>query len=92
MDCSPPGSSVHGISQARILEWVAIAFSGESSCSRDRTHISHIAGRFLSLLAIININNAAINILDQILWEYKFSLPLGIHVRNRIAGSCVQET
>ena len=29
MDCSPPGSSVHGISQARILEWVAIAFSGD---------------------------------------------------------------
>ena len=27
MDCSPPGSSVHGISQARVLEWVAIAFS-----------------------------------------------------------------
>ena len=31
MDCSPPGSSVHGILQARILEWVAISFSGESS-------------------------------------------------------------
>ena len=31
MDCSPPGSSVHGISQARILEWVAICFSRESS-------------------------------------------------------------
>ena len=30
MDCSPPGSSVHGISQARILEWVAISFSRES--------------------------------------------------------------
>ena len=29
MDCSPPGSSVHGISQARILEWVAISFSGD---------------------------------------------------------------
>ena len=28
MDCSPPGSSVHGISQARVLEWGAIAFSG----------------------------------------------------------------
>ena len=28
MDCSPPGSSVHGITQARVLEWVAIAFSG----------------------------------------------------------------
>ena len=31
MDCSPPGSSVPGISQARILEWVAISFSGGSS-------------------------------------------------------------
>ena len=31
MDCSPPGSSVHGISQARILEWVAISFSRGSS-------------------------------------------------------------
>ena len=29
MDCSPPGSSVHGICQARVLEWVAIAFSGK---------------------------------------------------------------
>ena len=37
MDCSPPGSSVHGISQARILEWVAISFSRGSSRPRDRT-------------------------------------------------------
>ena len=43
MDCSPPGSSVHRISQARILEWVAISFRG-SSRPRDRTHISCIAG------------------------------------------------
>ena len=35
MDCSPPGSSVHGILQARILEWVAILFSRGSSCSSD---------------------------------------------------------
>ena len=35
MDCSPPGSSVHGISQARILEWVAIPFSKGSSWPRD---------------------------------------------------------
>ena len=34
MDCNPPGSSVHGISQARILEWVAISFSRVSSQSR----------------------------------------------------------
>ena len=38
MDCSPPGSSVHGISQARILEWVAISFSTGSSWPRDGTH------------------------------------------------------
>ena len=44
MDYSPPGSSVHGISQARILEWVAISFSRESSLPRDRTGISHITG------------------------------------------------
>ena len=40
MDCSQPGSSVHGIFQARILEWVAISFSRESSQPRDQIHIS----------------------------------------------------
>ena len=40
MDCSLAGSSVHGISQARILEWVAISSSRGSSWSRDWTHIS----------------------------------------------------
>ena len=37
MDCSPPGSSVHGILQARILEWVVISFSRGSSQPRDQT-------------------------------------------------------
>ena len=37
MDCSPPGSSVHGILQARILEWVAMPSSKGSSQPRDRT-------------------------------------------------------
>ena len=46
MDCSPPGSSVHGILQARILEWVAIPFSRGSSWPRDRTWVLCIAGRF----------------------------------------------
>ena len=46
MDCSPPGSSVHGISQARILEWVAISFSRGSSRPRDRIWDFCIAGRF----------------------------------------------
>ena len=43
MDCSPPGSSVHGILQARILEWTAIPFSRGSSRPRDRTHVSYIS-------------------------------------------------
>ena len=43
MDCSPPGSSVHGILQARILEWVAIPFSRASSCPRDWTRISYVS-------------------------------------------------
>ena len=43
MDCSPPGSSVHGILQARILEWVAIPFSRGSSTPRDQTQVSCIA-------------------------------------------------
>ena len=40
MDCSPPGSSVHGIFQARLLEWVAMPSSRGSSLSRDRTRVS----------------------------------------------------
>ena len=39
MDCSPPGSSVHGISQARMLEMIAISSSRESSWPRDWTHL-----------------------------------------------------
>ena len=46
MDCSPPGSSVPGILQARLLERVAIPFSRRSSQPRDRTQVSCIAGRF----------------------------------------------
>ena len=47
MDCSLPGSSVHGISQARILEWVAISFSRGTSQARDRTYISCIGRQTL---------------------------------------------
>ena len=51
MDCSLPGSSVHGILQARILEWVAISLSRGSSQPRDWTQISHTAGRFFTIWA-----------------------------------------
>ena len=50
-DGSPSDSSVHGILQARILEWVAIPFSRGSSRPRDRTQIFCIAGRFFTILA-----------------------------------------
>ena len=43
MDCSPPGSFVHGISQARILKWVAKLSSRGSSQLRDQTKVSHFA-------------------------------------------------
>ena len=43
MECSPPGSSVHGISQVRILEWVAMSFSRGSSLPRDQTFVSYVS-------------------------------------------------
>ena len=53
MDSSPPDSSVHGVFQARTLEWVAISFSREYSQPRDQTHISCIiAGGFFTAWAI----------------------------------------
>ena len=48
MDCSPPGSSVSGILQARILEWAAISFSRGSSQPRDQTCVYCITGRFFT--------------------------------------------
>ena len=51
VDCSPPGFSVHGVFQARILEWVAISFSRASSPPRDRTQVSCIGGRCFTLWA-----------------------------------------
>ena len=44
MDCSPPSSSVHGIFQARVLEWVAISLSRGSSRPRDQTRVSCFPG------------------------------------------------
>ena len=51
VDCSPRGSSVHKILQARILEWVACPFSKGSSRPRDGTQVSCIAGRFFTIWA-----------------------------------------
>ena len=51
MEYSPPGSSVHGILQARTLEWVTIPFSRGSSQPRDQTPVSCTAGRFFTVWA-----------------------------------------
>ena len=51
VDCSPPGASVHGIFQARILEWVAIPSSRRSCQPRDRTQASCTGGGFLTIWA-----------------------------------------
>ena len=48
---NPPGSSVHGILQGRIQEWVVIPFSRVSSQPKDQTWISHIAGTFFTTWA-----------------------------------------
>ena len=51
MDCSLPGYSIHGIFQAKVLEWVAISFSRGSSWTRDWTQVFHIAGRRFTIWA-----------------------------------------
>ena len=53
--CESMGYTVHGILQARILEWVVFPFSRASSQSRDRTQISHIAGGFFTSWATMEV-------------------------------------
>ena len=67
MNSSLSGSSVHGISQARILEWVDISFSRGSSRPRDQTQVSHIAGRRFNLCTTreaLKYKNPSTNIKD----------------------------
>ena len=56
MDCRLPGSSVHGIFQARVLEWATISFSRRSSRPRDWTQVSHIVGRRFTVWATREVN------------------------------------
>ena len=60
VDCSLPGSSVHGILQARVLEWVAISFCRKPSRPRDWTRVSCIAGRWFTLWATREAPNCPI--------------------------------
>ena len=60
LDCSLPGSSVHGIFQARVLEWVAISFSRGSSQPRDWTRVSCIAGRYFTIWMNMNVHDSVL--------------------------------
>ena len=66
IDCSPSGSSVHGIFQARILEWVAMPSSRRSSHPRDWTQVSHNVGRCLTVWASREVLG--------MLWTYLYSV------------------
>ena len=87
VDCSPPGSSLHGILQARILEWVAISFSRGSSWPRDQTQVSCIAGRRFNLWATREAQSPVLNpcglnsqipLTSSRNWSYRF--PWNVHM------------
>ena len=64
-DCSLPDSSVHGIFQAIVLEWIAISFSRGSSWSRDRTRVSRIVDRCLTIWATWQVMKVTTNQLSS---------------------------
>ena len=57
MDCSPPGSSVHGISQVRILEWDAISSSREPFLPRDQTQVWSLLHRQVNSLPLSHLGS-----------------------------------
>ena len=69
MDCSLPGSSIHGIFQARVLEWIAISFSRGSSQPRDRTRVSCIVGRRFTVWATVALLRKCIVIVQRRQWH-----------------------
>ena len=74
MDCSPPGFSVHGILQVRILEWVNIPFSRGSSGPRDQTRVSCIASRFFTVWTTRDyiLIYCFSNLWSDYIWSYDF--------------------
>ena len=76
MDCSSPGSSAHGILQARILEWVAIPFSGGSSQLRDQIRVSCIASRFFTIWATREGDSIPRNRNSQVMQWWRTRLPM----------------
>ena len=96
MDCSPPGSSVHGILQVKILEWVAIPSSRGSSQPRDQTLVSRIAGWFFTIWAL---GKTHIRRIYFTIWEYCalnfpmelfFLKPLILHIESSLMAQTVK--
>ena len=78
VDCNLPGSSIHGISQARILEWVAISFFRGSSRSRDWTHIFSWAGGFFTTgppgKPTASLQTSNLGLKNSVLVSYKWDI------------------
>ena len=90
MGCSLPGSSVHGIFQARILEWVAISYSRGSSQARDRTCVSCISCIGLQILYHCTTWEAQTYLLGEYNSSHKLYLPIChwcIHASNYLSHS-----
>ena len=84
MDCSPRGSSVHGILQARILEWKAIPFlSRISSQPMDQTHVSFTTSRFFTVWATREAH------VCMCVWVHMCTYILILHIRIRSIYMCV---
>ena len=81
MDCSLPGSSVHGIIQARILEWGAISSSRGSSWPMDSTHVSCLAGRFFTG------ESESHSVVSDSLWPFGWYTPWNSPGQNAGMGS-----
>ena len=95
MDCSPSGFSVHGVFQARTLEWVAISFSRRSSWPRDWTWVSHTVGRRFTVWATRkykkdlndpNNQDGVITYLEPNILECEVKEALGNGTMNKASG------
>ena len=86
MDCSLQGFSVHGIFQARVLEWVAISFSRRSSWPRDWTQVSSTAGRCFTIWATREAQDSVTTNLEPGILECEVKWALGNITKNKASG------
>ena len=94
LDCSSPGASIHGILQARTLQWVAISFSRASSPPRDLTRVSYIAhSRWVIPLPISTGSRSLWGKLTQVFWIAPVSFlgsPLIFRMESKVQAKAVK--